>query len=422
MAAFPGKKNMKRLAAVLVIGLTLCIPLRASADPVLDWNGIATSLPGAPNPFEQARRLAIVQLSVFEAVNAITGEYEPYLGTVVAAPGASAEAAAIQAAYRALRQLYPGSVGTLDGLAATALGALPDSPAKAAGIATGESAALAVLASRAGDGTATPSVYLPTTARPGEYQLTTSCAAGVLFHWQFVRPFGIPDAADFIAPPPPALTSVAYAKDYAEVKLVGSAGAGGGERPADRADVARFYAASSPGYIWSLAARQVAAAQGRSMSHNARTLAVMAMSINDALIASFASKYTYKLWRPETAIRAGDTDGNARTADEDGFATYILTPCFPSYPSNHASGSGGGAEALRRAYGEGEHVITMTNPLAAPISGLSFTYDTFNAICNDIDDARVYGGIHFRFDQDAGNRLGREVATYVHKNLLRRVH
>ena len=413
---------MNRLAAALVITGTLLAPLRASADPVLDWNAIAASLPGAPNPFEQARRLAIVQLSVFEAVNAITGEYEPYLGTVVAPAGASADVAAIQAAYHALKALYPGSAVALDGLAAAALAAIPDSPAKAAGIAIGDAAAAALIASRVGDGSATPSVYIPASTGAGEYQLTTSCAAGVLFHWQYVKPFGLPNAADFIAPPPPALASVAYAKDYAEVKRVGSAGAGGGDRPMDRADVARFYGASSPGYIWSLSARQVAAAQGRSMSHNARTLAVMAVSINDSLIASFASKYLYKSWRPETAIRNGDADGNARTEGDPLFATYVPTPCFPSYPSNHASGSNGGAEVLRRAYGEGEHAITMTNPNVPAIAGLSFQYETFNAMCGDIDDARVYGGIHYRFDQDAGNRLGRSVATYLHKNLLRPVH
>ena len=118
----------------------------------------------------------------------------------------------------------------------------------------------------------------------------------------------------------------------------------------------------------------------------------------------------------------GEADGNYRTEGDPLFATFVPTPCFPSYPSNHASGSNGGAEALRRAYGEGEHAITMTNPNAAPIASLTFYYDTFDAMCNDIDDARVYGGIHFRFDQDAGNRLGRSVATYIHKNLLRPIH
>lgn len=413
---------MKQIAAALVVVYALLVSAPASADPVLDWNAISASLPGAPNPFEQARRLAIVQLAVFEAVNAITGEYESYLGSVNAPAGASPEAAAIQAAYRVLRTLYPGAADTLDGRVATSLAAIPDGPAKIAGIATGEAAAAAVLLSRVGDGASTPATYTPTSSEPGQYQLTTGCTAGVLFHWQYVQPFGVPNVADFIAPPPPAPDVVAYAKDYAEVKWVGSAGAGPDDRPQDRADAARFYAASSPGYIWSLAARQVAMAQGRSLSHNARTLAVMAMSINDALIASFASKYTYTTWRPETAIRMGEADGNYRTEGDPLFATFVPTPCFPSYPSNHASGSNGGAEALRRAYGEGEHAITMTNPNAAPIASLTFYYDTFDAMCNDIDDARVYGGIHFRFDQDAGSRLGRSVATYIHKNLLRPIH
>ncbi len=410
---------MKRIAAALLITFSLVAPSSASADAVLDWNAIAAALPGA-NPFEQARRLSIVQLAVFEAVNAIIGEYEPYLGTVVAAAGASPDAAAIQAAYRTLKTLYPAAT-TLDGLLAASLAAIPDGPAKAAGIATGEAAAVAVLASRVGDGTETPAVYVPTSTDPGQWQLTTGCTAGAFFHWQAVTPFGLPNVSDFIAPPPPTLDSVAYAKDYAEVQRVGKAGVNP-DRPADRADVARFYGATSPGYLWSLAARQVATAQQRSLSHNARTLAVMAMSLNDALIVSFASKYTYTTWRPETAIRQGDYDGNDRTAGDPLFASYVNTPCFPSYPSNHASGSNGGAEALRRAYGEGEHVITMANPMVPSIAGITLHYETFNAMCADIDDARVYGGIHFRVDQDAGNRLGRGVATYIDKNLLRRVH
>ena len=197
---------MNRFAAVLVISCALFAPLPASADPVLYWNEMAARLPGAPNPFEQSRRLAIVQVSVFESVNAITGEYEPYLaGAVAPAPGASADAAAIQAAYRALRQLYPASAVVLDAELAAALGAIPDDPAKLAGIATGEAAALAVLASRVNDGTQSPAAYVPTSADAGDYQLTTSCAAGVLLHWQYVRPFALPNAADFIAPPPPSL-------------------------------------------------------------------------------------------------------------------------------------------------------------------------------------------------------------------------
>jgi membrane-associated phospholipid phosphatase len=136
-------------------------------------------------------------------------------------------------------------------------------------------------------------------------------------------------------------------------------------------------------------------------------------------VASFFNKYYYNFWRPETAIRAGDTDGNPKTEADPSFLPFIPTPCFPSYPSNHASASYAGAEVLRRLYGEGGHMITLSNP-AVPTIVLQYT--RFKQITDDVDDARVYGGIHFRTDQEAGGRLGRAVATSIYKNNLRAVH
>jgi hypothetical protein len=136
-------------------------------------------------------------------------------------------------------------------------------------------------------------------------------------------------------------------------------------------------------------------------------------------VASFFNKYHYNFWRPETAIRAGDTDGNPETDPDPNFLPFVVTPCFPSYPSNHASASYGGAEVLRRLYGEGGHSITLSNP-AVPTIILQYT--TFKQITDDVDDARVYGGIHFRTDQDAGGRLGRSVGTAVYKNNLGPMH
>jgi hypothetical protein len=237
-----------------------------------------------------------------------------------------------------------------------------------------------------------------------------------------MTPFGVPSApgsqawiTQFAPGAPPALTSNRYARDYNEVKRVGSVSSDLTERPQDRADVARFYAASSPSFVFNLAARQVAAAEGSSLSENARVLALINMASNDSLVASFWTKYHYKLWRPETAIFGGSLDGNAKT-DADLFVPYLPTPCFPSYPSNHGSGSNSAAEILRRVYGAGGHAITMVNPA---VPGLTFHYTSFKQITDDISDARVYGGIHFRFDQDAGADLGRDVATYVYKHNLR---
>jgi hypothetical protein len=143
------------------------------------------------------------------------------------------------------------------------------------------------------------------------------------------------------------------------------------------------------------------------------------MAISDSLVASFLNKYHYNFWRPETAIHAGDTDGNPKTEPDPSFVPLIATPCFPSYPSNHGSASNGGAEVLRRLYGEAGHSITLTNP-AVPTIVLQYT--SFKQINHDISDARVYGGIHFRTDQVAGERLGRAVGTAVYKNNLSSMH
>jgi hypothetical protein len=143
------------------------------------------------------------------------------------------------------------------------------------------------------------------------------------------------------------------------------------------------------------------------------------MAISDSLVASFFNKYHYNFWRPETAIRAGDTDGNRKTDPDPNFLPFIVTPCFPSYPSNHGSGSNGGAEVLRRIYGEAGHSITLSNPA---VSNTVLQYTSFRQITDDISDARVYGGIHFRFDQRAGARLGRAIGTAVYKNNLRAVN
>jgi hypothetical protein len=422
----PAHRNRKRLSESIGIAAVICLlstPAAAQQDVVLQWNEIAvnTMLAQSPglNPFAQARFLAITQLAVFEAVNAITDEYEPYLGTVQAPEGASAEAAAIAAAHRVLRTYFAASGMALDTARATSLAAIPNGQSKDDGVSVGEAAAVAMIALRASDGSSPPAWDLPDSTDPGVWQLTPSCpaAGGVLYQWKNVTPFGIAAAADFIPGPPPDLTSNQYAKDYLEVKTVGATNSA--SRPQHKSDVARFYGGSSSGNLLSQAMRQLSVDEGFGLTENARALALMAMASNDALVASFATKYHYNLWRPETAIRAGDTDGNAKTQRDVTFVPYVTTPCFPSYPSNHAAGTGAGAEILRRIYGADGHSYTLSNP-AFP--GLTFTYSSFRELMDDVDDARVYGGIHFRFDQEAGNRLGREVATEVYKNNLRAKH
>jgi len=419
-----GKPVTLGLLSVLTVSV-LFGSAAARADVVLDWNTIAvnTAVANHQNPFAQARYAAIVQLAVFEAVNGITGEYQPYLGTITAPPGASAEAAAIEAAYQVLSTYFPASQATLDADRTNSLASIPDGQAKIDGIATGDAAAAALIALRANDGSSPPQFKVPGPPVPGKWQATTSCpivngvAVGIGFQWQNVSPFGIPNAGDFLLGPPPALTSNEYAKAYNEVMTVGSLDST--ERPPDRSNVALFYAASSPTQVFNQAAEQVAQEQGRSLSENARALALINMAMSDSLVASFLNKYHYNFWRPETAIHGGDTDGNPKTEPDPSWVPFIVTPCFPSYPSNHGSAGNAAAEVLRRLYGEAGHSIKVTNPA---VPNIVLQYTSFKQITDDISDARVYGGIHFRTDQEAGADLGRAVGTVVYKNNLRPVH
>ena len=311
------------------------------------------------NPFSQARFMAIIQLAVFEAVNAITGRYRPYLGTIAAPEGASAEAAAVAAAHAVLYELLPRQRdGAQRGARASSLAAIPDGPAKADGIATGEAAA----------------ARHDRLARQRRLRPRGVLRAGPARAGRMAGYAELPDRRRSPCRRPSPLaqrdsvrhrargrfsrrrrrrSTGSISKDYVEVLRVGSVDST--ERPSDRADVARFYAASSPSQALNSAARQVAAAQRRSLSHNARALALINMAVSDSLVASFLTKYHYNFWRPETAIRLGDTDGNPKTRPDPDFAPFITTPCFPSYPSNHASGTTGGAEMMRRLYGAGGH-------------------------------------------------------------------
>ena len=428
MKSMNGSATKRTFGVCMLMATLLFGPAVAKADAVLDWNLIAvnTSIANGQNPFAQARNAAIVQLAVFEAVNAITRDYQPYLGSIVAPHGASADAAAIQAAYHVLSTYFPASASTLLTARANSLALIPDGQAKSDGIATGDAAALAMIALRANDGSSPAQFKIPGPAVPGEYQATPSCPmmngiqVGTLFQWQNVTPFGIPSVSDFLLDPPPALDSNQYAKTYNEVKAVGSASANSTERPQDRANVVLYYAASTPTQVFNQAARQVVAQEWpRSLSENARAFALINMAISDGAVTTFFNKYRYNFWRPETAIHAGDTDDNRKTDADPNWVPFIPAPCFPSYPSAHGTLSGAGAEVMRRLYGEAGHAITLSNP-AVPTIVLH--YGSFNQITDDISDARVYGGIHFRTDQDAGARLGRVVGTAVYKNNLRAMH
>jgi hypothetical protein len=425
------KLKPQKCLAIAILSVLLAAPLHARADAVSDWNGIAftsdaivlqwneiaVATIGAQPPFPASRFMATVQVAVFEAVNAITGDYEPYLGTITAPPGASTEAAAVAAAHGVLKAFFPAQGATLDQQRADSLATIPDGQAKNDGIAVGEAAAAAMIANRTNDGSAPPQFHTPPNSDPYEWQTTAGCPAGggAFKHWPNVKPFGVESSSQFRADPPPKLTSGRYARDYNEVQAVGEINST--LRPQDRADVARFYNAQPVHYGWNSVLRQIASTRNDGISSTARTAAVMNMSLADAFITVFESKYFYRTWRPVTAIPRGDEDGNLLTAPSS-FTPFILTPCFPGYPSAHGSGTGSVLEVLERAYGR-HHSVTMSHP-GAP--GIVLEYTDLRDIIDDVSDARVFGGIHFRSDQDAGERLGRDVGRYNNHNRLLRVN
>lgn len=388
----------------------------ASADVVQDWNKIMLDTISAQNPFAQSRFAAITQLAVFEAVNAITGRYTPYLGTIVAPPGSSAEAAAIAAAHTVLKNYFPAAATSLDAARASSLASIADGPPKLNGIAVGEAAAAAMIAARMNDGSAPPQFYLPVSSDIGQWQPTPSClaAGGILFQWQNVTPFALLSSSQFRSDPPPDLTSIRYAKSYNEVKTVGDINST--VRPPHLSDVATFYSMVSAIRAWNSVANQLAVEEGTSLSENARTLALINMAMSDALVTVMETKYHYKRWRPETAIREGALDGNPRTDPDPLYKPFIITPCFPSYPSAHGSASYSAREVLARIFSNRPHSIVLSTP-AMP--GFVLQYNTLSEITDDIDNARVYGGIHFRYDQEEGGVQGTDVGRFVFKEKLR---
>jgi hypothetical protein len=402
---------------LFAVAALLPAPAMATADDVLDWNRVMLTTIASENPFAQARLAAITQLAVFEAVNACEPKYEPYLGTVYAPAGASARAAAVTAAHGVLKHYFPAAAATLDAARAQSLAAIPNGQPKNTGIAVGEAAAAAMILARTDDGATPAETFLPATTDPGIWQPTPPAfGPGILLHWRNLAPFGLASGDQFRSAPPPGLTSRRYAKAYQEVMAVGAVGSS--SRPQDRTQVAQFFAVANAVYAWNMAVQQVGAAAGRSLAQNARAFALLNMAINDALVAVMETKYHYVFWRPVTAIRAGDLDGNPRTDADPSWTPLVTTPSFPSYGSAHASASYAARRVAELLFNGKVSSFTLTHPA---VPGVTLNYTSFRELTEDIDDARVYGGIHFRFDQEAGGRQGRRVGRYIYKHHLRPV-
>jgi hypothetical protein len=415
-------KNRALITSSLALaGLVLQTTVRA--DMVTDWNNTlvaaATASASTDLPPIATRKAAIVQTAVFDAVNGIARRYEPYLVTERAPRGARQEAAAAQAAYTALLAVYPGQKAMLDAQLATSLASIPGDEGKsqsiARGLAWGEHVANLILAARSNDGsTAVKPGFFGGTG-PGVWRsLPTATAAdgtlaAVLPQWPFVVPFAMTSPDQFRPGPPPDLTSADYAADVNSVKDLGRVDST--TRTSDQTQLAKLWAAPD-GNVFRVA-QQVVPAHA-SLVANARLFALLSMASCDGLIAVFDAKYTYNFWRPYHAIRLADTDNNPATAPDTTWTSLVFPPRHQEYPSAHAVATGAFMRVLARELGD-KHTFVLSVP---SMPTFSWTFNRFSDAATQVQDARVWAGIHFPNSTHVGGAMGKALGDYIVENVL----
>ena len=391
-------------------------------DVVLQWNRVlreTVSTPGQhPATIMPVRSYAIMHAAMFDAVNSIDGRYAPYLTDVPGSKNASVKAAAAQAAHDVLVGLYPTRAGVFDAELAASLDGIEQNRLRQ-GIRVGKIVAGRILEVRANDGwnAAVPVYNLPAT--PGNWQPTPPANSAATFtHYPAVVPFAIESGSQFMPNPPPAMTSAEYSRDLNEVKELGSATSA--TRTLDQTKVAQLWAnVGTPTnflFVWNNVARTVSLARGSTTAEKARLFALTNIALHDALQTTFASKFQYGLWRPVTAIRRADEDGNADTAPDAAWTSLIGTPPYPSYAGNMAGIGTSQSTILALFFGRDDIPFEHTWEGAG---GATRSYVGFTAMAQEQADARIYGGIHFRFDNVAGQSVGRNVGNYVFMNFMR---
>ena len=389
-------------------------------DPVLEWNAVALRTTAAApfNPPLESRSMAIVHAAMFDAVNSIVGEFQPYAVDLHARDGSSPEAAAVAAAHLVLVRLYPDQNAALDAMYAVSIEGIPGGRGKAGGLAVGESVASRVLALRAGDG-AEAAVAAPFTpgAAPGDWTPTPPAFRPALDPgWGSVKPFCMESGSQFRPGPPPARDGGTYARDYEEIKGVGSDASP--TRTQAETDLARFWIATAA-QNWNPVARLVAAAQRQTLSQNARAFALLNLAGADAFIAAWDAKFAYAQWRPVTAIRAAGRVGSPGSADPT-WTPLLVTPPFPDYIAGHTAYAGAAEEALNHVFGRHPGVALTLTSATAP--GVALTYGTFDEIADGVVEARILGGIHWRTSSERGRIVGERVGRYVGEHCLKPMH
>ena len=383
-----------------VLILTLSTAASARADVVTQWNEQAFVSGGS------TRALAMVHIAMFDAINATHPRYRPYLRLRRPPPDASAEAAAASAAHGVLVRLFPGQAAVLEAALAVSLATLP-AAGKRAGVAYGDSVAQALFELRLDDNILTPGPIYVSGTTPGVYQITTPGPPQPVNtnapNWV---PFAMTSASQFRPDGPPALTSKKYARDLNETRELG--GLSNWYRSADDDQVALWHT-ELPQFQLNRVARTETATDGRSLLAHARLFALLNIAVADAATSVFDAKYTYVFWRPVTAIRNADTDGNPRTTLDAEWTPFLNTPLHPEYPAAHAVIQTAGLRVLTRYFGRRHAFDTMS----ASVPGVTRHYDSFDAYGREGTIARILGGMHFRNSIEVGDRQGELVGDWI---------
>lgn len=418
-----------RIAAVTVVAAAVSGPATPAHaghtydDPavVTEWNQILQSnIPATAGVFS-FRYYAMLHIAMFDAVNSIERNYRPYYTRVHAFPGASAEAAAAQAAHDVLVALIPAGAANFDAALKARLSALHGKHV-AQGVLVGKKVAQVVLKRRLNDGFELPNPPYAPPALPGWWQPTAPGQVAAAVHFGSIKPFALPTPTLYLPDAPPLLNSAWYAADVNEVKEIGSATSA--TRTADQTLVARLFAgppnyAPNPFALWSRVAQDIVKQEGMSLTEAARLFAHLSVAMNDGLQTAHTSKYVYGLWRPVTAIRRADEDTNDLTALDPAWTPLLGTPPYPSHSSNLTCIGASAARVLARTLESDATAFSVTWTGLAGNPNVTRSYDSFSQLAEEGGVSRIYGGIHFRFEIDASYASCTKVGDYVFENKMR---
>jgi len=396
---------------------------------ILQWNRVLTETIRTPGAHPSVtifpvRSFAMMHAAMFDAVNSIERTYTPYLIEVPGSRRASLDDAAAQAAHDVLVGLYPSRQAIFATELANSLDGTPAPFRSPQGIRVGQIVAARMLAARANDGwnAAGPSYVLAMT--PGNWQPVPPANVAARFtHYPAVLPFALMNNTQFMPAPPPALTSVRYAADLNEIKAIGAVNST--TRTEEQTLIARLWYDNliTPITIfltWNNVARDLAVSRNNTTVQNARLFALFHIAVHDSLLTTFSSKFQYGLWRPVTAVRRADEDGNPNTEPDANWTPLMVAPPYPAYAGNQAAVSMAHATIFAHFFGRDDIAFQHTWENSTPGSpGWTRSYLSFSEMANEVAESRIYGGIHFRFDQIAGQAVGRNVGNYVFLNFMK---